>query len=72
MADAWSIILYALDGVIDIFTTLFNAFALGDVVFPILFITTVFALFISPFVYKGRRPSKEGGRGKAHNTGVKE
>ena len=60
MADAWSVINYALDGVFSIFYRLFVFFELDDVVIPILFISSCFGLFISPIVLRQRLSFKVG------------
>lgn len=60
MSGAWDVIYKAIDGVVSIFARLFYAFELENVVIPILFISTVFGLFISPIVLKQKLSGKVG------------
>lgn len=60
MSDAWAIVGYAIDGVIGFFLRLYDAFSLDEVVIPILFIGSVFGLFVAPIVLRQKLSGKVG------------
>lgn len=60
MDKAWNVVYLAIDGILNIFARLYNAFSLGDVIIPILFISSVFGLFIAPIVLRQKLSGKVG------------
>lgn len=50
MTNAFALVYYAIAGVIVQFSRLFTAFSLGEIVFPVLLISVIFAFVIQPFV----------------------
>lgn len=60
MSDAWNVVHKAIDGTISIFMRLYDAFELDEVIIPILFISSVFGLFIAPIVLRQKLSGKVG------------